>query len=131
MFDNDGTLWTEQPIYFQLAFAFDRAKAMAPQHPEWSDREPFRSLLAGDMEAVLASGEKGLGEILAVTHAGMTTEEFAASVSATTVTEKTILAMVMVEVRRFERRLRASSPSRAGWPHGSRAWPQRHAAVSR
>lgn len=80
VFDNDGTLWTEQPMYFQLAFALDRVKAMAPQHPEWKDKEPFKSLLAGDIEAVLASGEKGLGEILAVTHAGMTTEEFAGAV---------------------------------------------------
>jgi phosphoglycolate phosphatase-like HAD superfamily hydrolase len=80
VFDNDGTLWSEQPIYFQLAFALDRVKAMAPQHPEWKDTEPFKSLLAGDVKGVLASGEKGLGEILAVTHTGMTTDEFANTV---------------------------------------------------
>ncbi|SFU22424.1 Phosphoserine phosphatase [Mesorhizobium sp. YR577] len=80
VFDNDGTLWSEQPIYFQLAFALDRVKAMAPQHPEWKDTEPFRSLLADDVKGVLASGEKGLGEIIAVTHTGMTTEEFASTV---------------------------------------------------
>jgi phosphoserine phosphatase len=80
VFDNDGTLWTEQPVYFQLAFALDRVKALASQHPEWNDKEPFKSLLAGDMKGVLASGQKGLGEILAVTHAGMTTEEFAGTV---------------------------------------------------
>lgn len=80
VFDNDGTLWSEQPIYFQLAFALDRIKAMAPQHPEWKDTEPFKSLLAGDVKGVLASGEKGLGEILAVTHTGMTTDEFANTV---------------------------------------------------
>jgi phosphoserine phosphatase len=80
VFDNDGTLWTEQPMYFQLAFALDRVKAMAPEHPEWKDKEPFKSLLAGDIKAALAGGEKGLGEILAVTHAGMTTEEFAGAV---------------------------------------------------
>jgi phosphoglycolate phosphatase-like HAD superfamily hydrolase len=80
VFDNDGTLWSEQPVYFQLAFALDRVKAMAPQHPEWKDTEPFKSLLAGDVKGVLASGEKGLGEILAVTHTGMTTDEFATTV---------------------------------------------------
>ncbi len=80
VFDNDGTLWSEQPIYFQLAFALDRAKAMAPEHPEWNDAEPFRSLLAGDVKGVLASGEKGLGEIMAVTHTGMTTDAFAGTV---------------------------------------------------
>lgn len=80
VFDNDGTLWSEQPIYFQLAFAIDRVKAMAPQHPEWQDTEPFKSLLAGDLKGVIASGEKGLGEIMAVSHAGMTTEEFTETV---------------------------------------------------
>ena len=80
VFDNDGTLWSEQPVYFQLAFAIDRVKAMAPEHPEWTDKEPFKSLLAGDIETVLATGQKGLGEILAVTHAGMTTNEFAETV---------------------------------------------------
>jgi hypothetical protein len=75
-FDNDGTLWAEQPIYFQLAFALDRIKAMAPQHPEWEKQEPFASLLKGDMAGALAGGEKAVVEILAVTHAGMTTVEF-------------------------------------------------------
>ncbi len=58
VFDNDGTLWTEQPNYFQGMFAVDRVKAMAPEHPEWKDKEPFASLLKGDMAAVAASGEK-------------------------------------------------------------------------
>jgi phosphoglycolate phosphatase-like HAD superfamily hydrolase len=80
VFDNDGTLWTEQPIYFQFAFAIDRVKALAPQHPEWKDREPFKSALAGDIAALAATGEKGLLEIMAATHAGMTTEEFARTV---------------------------------------------------
>jgi hypothetical protein len=80
VFDNDGTLWSEQPMYFQLAFALDRVKAMAPQHPEWQTRQPFAGVLAGDPKAVLASGEKGIAEIVAVTHAGMTTEEFSKSV---------------------------------------------------
>ena len=75
-FDNDGTLWTEKPLPFQLLFAFDRVKALAPQHPEWATKEPFASLLKGDMAKVLAAGGKGLAEIMAVTHAGMTTDEF-------------------------------------------------------
>ncbi len=75
-FDNDGTLWSEKPVYFQVLFAFDRVKALAPQHPEWKDTEPFASVLKGDMEGVVASGKKGLLEIIAATHAGMTTEDF-------------------------------------------------------
>jgi phosphoglycolate phosphatase-like HAD superfamily hydrolase len=76
-FDNDGTLWAEQPIYFQLAFALDRVKALASQHPEWRDTQPFKAVLEGDHAALAAAGEKGLLEIVAATHAGMTTEEFA------------------------------------------------------
>jgi hypothetical protein len=79
-FDNDGTLWTEQPFYFQAAFAFDRAKAMAPQHPEWKTKQPFKGLLAGDMKAVAATGEKGVMEILAATHTGMSVEDFSKTV---------------------------------------------------
>jgi phosphoglycolate phosphatase-like HAD superfamily hydrolase len=81
VFDNDGTLWAEQPIYFQLAFALDRVKALAPQHPEWQDTQPFEAVLEGDRAALAASGEKGLLDIVAVTHAGMTTEEFSAIVA--------------------------------------------------
>lgn len=80
VFDNDGTLWTEQPTYFQVAFAFDRVKALAPQHPEWKDREPFKFVLSDDMKALAAAGEKGLLEIVAATHAGLTTEEFTRAV---------------------------------------------------
>ena len=80
-FDNDGTLWAEQPIYFQLAFALDRVKALAPMHPEWKDKEPFASLLKGDLKAALAGGEAGIFEIVAVTHSGMTTDEFEKIVS--------------------------------------------------
>ncbi|MGZ9241203.1 MAG: HAD family hydrolase [Candidatus Binatia bacterium] len=76
VFDNDGTLWAEQPLYFQLAFALDRVKALAPQHPEWKDKEPFASLLKGDVKGALAGGEKALVEIVMATHAGTTTEEF-------------------------------------------------------
>ncbi len=76
VFDNDGTLWAEQPMYFQLLFALDRVKALAPQHPEWKTTEPFASLLKGDVKAALAGGEKALLEIVMVTHAGMTTEQF-------------------------------------------------------
>jgi phosphoglycolate phosphatase-like HAD superfamily hydrolase len=76
VFDNDGTLWAEQPLYFQLAFAIDRVKALAPQHPEWKTREPFASLLRGDTRAALAGGEHALLEIVAATHSGTTTDEF-------------------------------------------------------
>ncbi len=76
VFDNDGTLWSEQPMYFQLFFAIDRIKALAPQHPEWKDKEPFASLLKGDVKAALAGGEHALVEIVMATHAGLTTEEF-------------------------------------------------------
>jgi hypothetical protein len=75
-FDNDGTLWAEQPIYFQFQFALDRVKALAPQHPDWKTKEPFNHLLAGDMKKFLAGGEKSLMAVMAASHAGMTTEEF-------------------------------------------------------
>jgi len=77
VFDNDGTLWPEQPMYFQLLFALDRVKVLAPQHPEWQDKEPFASLLKGDVKGALAGDERALAEILMATHAGMSTEEFA------------------------------------------------------
>ncbi len=75
-FDNDGTLWAEQPLYFQLLFALDRVKRLAPQHPEWKDKEPFASLLEGDVQAALAGGDRAILEIVMATHAGMTTAEF-------------------------------------------------------
>jgi haloacid dehalogenase-like hydrolase len=75
-FDNDGTLWAEQPLYFQFVFALDRVKAIAPQHPEWKDKEPFKSAVAGDVRGVLAGGEHALMEMLAASHSGMTTDEF-------------------------------------------------------
>jgi hypothetical protein len=77
VFDNDGTLWSEQPAYVQLAFALDRVKALAPQHPEWQAQEPFASLLRGDVASALAGGEKAIAEIIMATHAGTTNEEFA------------------------------------------------------
>jgi phosphoglycolate phosphatase-like HAD superfamily hydrolase len=80
-FDNDGTLWTEMPVYFQVAFALDRVKAMAPQHPEWKTLEPFKSVLENDRAALAALGEKGLLEIIEATHAGLTTAEFAQAVT--------------------------------------------------
>ncbi len=80
-FDNDGTLWAEQPMYFQLLFVLHRVGAMAPDHPEWKKKEPFASVLKGDVKGALASGEKGLMEMLAATHTGMTTEEFSKTVS--------------------------------------------------
>jgi len=75
-FDNDGTLWVEQPMYTQLAFALDRVKALAPMHPEWKQKQPFKAVLDGDMKALAASGERGLVELVMATHAGMTIEEF-------------------------------------------------------
>lgn len=82
VFDNDGTLWSEQPVYFQFLFAIDRVKALAPQHPEWRSEEPFRSVLAGDTSTALAQGKPAIEKILAATHAGMTTDEFDALVRA-------------------------------------------------
>ena len=76
VFDNDGTLWAEQPMYFQLFFALDRVKALAPQHPEWKTKEPFASLLKGDVKGALAGGEPAIFQLVMATHAGMTTEEF-------------------------------------------------------
>ena len=75
-FDNDGTLWCEQPMPVQLYFALDRVKALAPQHPEWKTREPFASLLKGDLQKAMAGGDHALLEIVMATHAGMTTAEF-------------------------------------------------------
>jgi hypothetical protein len=75
-FDNDGTLWCEQPMYFQELFAFDRIKEMAERHPEWKDKAPYKFVLDGDLKALAAQGEKSLLEIIASTHAGMTVEEF-------------------------------------------------------
>jgi phosphoserine phosphatase len=80
VFDNDGTLWSEQPAYFQLLFALDRVRALAPQHPDWKTTQPFKAALEGDMQALAASGEKGLLELLMATHAGNTPEEFQQSV---------------------------------------------------
>lgn len=79
-FDNDGNLWSEQPFYFQLQFAMDRVKAMAPDHPEWQDQQPYKALLEGDMEALLAEGEAGLVKLVMASHSGMTASEFEASV---------------------------------------------------
>ena len=76
-FDNDGTLWSEHPMYVQLAFALDRVKAMAPLHPEWKGKQPFKAVLDGDMKTLAKSGERGLAELIMVTHAGMTSDEFA------------------------------------------------------
>ena len=75
-FDNDGTLWAEQPIYFQVQFALDQVKALSPKHPEWRTKQPFKALLEGDRKAFAIGGEKAILDVIAVTHAGMTTEEF-------------------------------------------------------
>jgi phosphoglycolate phosphatase-like HAD superfamily hydrolase len=81
-FDNDGTLWAEQPMYFQIAFALDRVKALAPQHPEWQTKEPFASLLKGDLKGALAGGEASILTIVGATHSGTTTQEFEQAVTA-------------------------------------------------
>lgn len=76
VFDNDGTLWAEQPMYFQLAFALDRIRTLAPLHPEWRTTAPFKDVLAGDTQALIASGQQGLLQVVAASHAGITTEDF-------------------------------------------------------
>lgn len=81
VFDNDGTLWAEQPMYFQLAFAIDRIRAMAPQHPEWQTKEPFASILRGDVSAALQGGERAILDIVMASHAGMTTTQFEQTVA--------------------------------------------------
>jgi phosphoserine phosphatase len=81
VFDNDGTLWAEQPMYFQAFFVFDRVRALAASHPEWKDTEPFASVLRGDLEKALVGGEKAILEMVMATHSGMTTEEFEAIVT--------------------------------------------------
>lgn len=76
VFDNDGTLWTEQPVYVQLAFALDRVRILGRSHPEWKQQQPFKAVLEGDMKGLMAGGEPALMKIMAATHAGMTTDEF-------------------------------------------------------
>jgi phosphoserine phosphatase len=82
VFDNDGTLWSEQPMYFQLQFVLDRIRALAPEHPEWKGRQPYKAVLEGDTKTLLASGEKGILELLAATHFGVTIDEFSGIVRA-------------------------------------------------
>jgi len=76
VFDNDGTLWAEQPAYFQLLFSLDRIKALAPDHPEWAEKQPYKAVLDNDMKALAAAGEHGVAELLMASHAGMSTDEF-------------------------------------------------------
>lgn len=80
VFDNDGTLWAEQPVYFQLIFAMDRVKLLAPQHPEWENMQPFKAAMESDLHAVLSGGEHALVKLVMATHAGMTATEFSATV---------------------------------------------------
>ncbi len=87
-FDNDGTLWVEQPIYAQFAFAIDRVKVMADKHPEWKTQEPFKSVLNDDLKGLAASGEKGMVEIVEATHSGMSTTDFDKEVKAWLATAK-------------------------------------------
>jgi phosphoserine phosphatase len=80
-FDNDGTLWSEKPVYFQLLFAIDRVKVLVPQHPEWKTQQPFKAVLENDMDALADAGEKGILQLVMASHAGMTTAEFSHIVS--------------------------------------------------
>ncbi len=82
VFDNDGCLWSEQPVYFQAFYIVDRIREMAPQHPEWQSEEPFASLLKGDLKTALAGGEEALLKMMMATHAGLTAGEFSESVAA-------------------------------------------------
>ncbi len=113
-FDNDGTLWAEQPLYFQLLFALHRVGVLAPQHPEWKEKEPFASLLKGDVKAALAGGEPAIAEVIMVTHAGMTTQEFETIVkdwiatAKNPVTKRPLLEMVYVPMQELLAYLRAS-----------------------
>lgn len=79
-FDNDGTLWSEKPVYFQLLFAIDRVKQLAPQHPEWKTQQPFKAALEGDQETLAKSGMEGVIKLVMASHAGMTTDEFTKTV---------------------------------------------------
>jgi phosphoserine phosphatase len=88
VFDNDGTLWSEQPMYFQLAFAIDRVKALAPTHPGWKEKQPFKAAIEGDLKTVFAGGEHALLELVMASHAGNTTEEFERIVADWISTEK-------------------------------------------
>ena len=76
VFDNDGTLWSEQPLYFEVLFALDEVKRLAPRHPEWKERQPYKAVLEGDRTALAAAGEKGLMEMVGATHTGITSDEF-------------------------------------------------------
>ncbi len=80
VFDNDGTLWSEQPLYFQLIFALDQVKVMAPKHPEWAQEQPFKAAIEGDHQALAAAGTEGLLKIVGVTHTNMTTQDFSEEV---------------------------------------------------
>ena len=88
VFDNDGTLWAEQPMYVQLQFVLDRVKALAPMHPQWKQKQPFKAALEGDLKTALAGGEHALLELVMATHAGNTTEEFSQAVKDWLATEK-------------------------------------------
>jgi phosphoglycolate phosphatase-like HAD superfamily hydrolase len=81
VFDNDGTLWSEMPIYFQFQFALDRVRALAPAHPEWRTRQPFKAALEGDLKTLAATGEPGIVELVGATHAGLSADEFAVTVA--------------------------------------------------
>lgn len=76
VFDNDGNLWAEKPVYFQLLFAIDRVKALAPERPEWKHKQPFKAAIEGDMKTLAESGHEDIAKLVMAGHAGMSTEEF-------------------------------------------------------
>src|SRR6202020_1073943 len=80
-FDNDGTLWAEQPMYFQGVYVFDRINALAPEHPDWKTTQPYKAVIEGDSKALAAAGDKGLVELMIATHTGMTTDAFSKDVA--------------------------------------------------
>ena len=125
-FDNDGTLWSERPYPFQVAFALDRVKSMATRHPEWRDEEPFKSVLAGDLKGMLSGGYHALITMVAATHSGMTTEEFEAVVRAWVATtrhpktDRLFTEMVfqpMLELLTYLRANGLQNLHRLGWGH--------------
>ncbi|MFN2162453.1 MAG: HAD family hydrolase [Candidatus Promineifilaceae bacterium] len=113
VFDNDGTLWSERPLYFQLMFALDQVNRLAPDHPEWQHTQPFQAVLENDMDGLLSGGVSGLIELVAATHTGMTTDEFAAQVRDWTATARhpdtgrlytEMIFLPMLELLRYLRR---------------------------
>ena len=110
VFDNDGTLWAEQPMYFQLAFALDRIRALAPEHQEWKTTQPFKGALEGDANSVLAGGERSVLQIVAASHSGNTSEEFEAIVTEWIGSAERAAGGRRESRRKYDRRVRGDRP---------------------